>query len=276
MTHPLDGAFAKFDAALAHFDTLHTETNAYLGEPDKPYDLFMEFNDRENYFSLVGKVLRDPPLRISTLIGDVVHNLASSLDNAMFELAKLRTGREIALSSFPKYGDIRDFRRWRRRRDCWMRDLTAYDRTLIQRFQPYRGGDFAFNHPMAQLHRLWNQDKHRTPHTTLAMISEYGIRVEIVQDISALGRVQARLGPVVDGAEVLRVNVIPDGPDPQVKLQSELTMDIAVDEGIQIRNQLATIGDMTEHILGRVSKAFPESPTFNEWRAAQGLPPLTG
>ncbi|MFN2627564.1 MAG: hypothetical protein ABR569_02870, partial [Gaiellaceae bacterium] len=144
MGHALDSAFAKFDAALKHFETLTAEATAFLTREDKPYAESMHFNAGENYVSVVAEIREQPPLRFGTIIGDVVHNLASALDHAMFELARLRTEREIEQTSFPLYGSIRDYRRFRQRRSCWLRHLTVADRTLIQRFQPYRGDDFAF------------------------------------------------------------------------------------------------------------------------------------
>jgi hypothetical protein len=274
MAHPLEGAFAKFDAALEHFETLTDEADAFLHREDKPYDLTMEFDERESCFTLIGHVFELPPLRLSTRIGDVVHNLACALDHAMFELGRFRAGREIDRTFFPIFGDVRGYRKFRRRRNSFMRHLTVRERTLVNRVQPYRGGDFAFNHPLAQLYRLWNQDKHRTPHLTLAMIAEYGFELVLVQDVAAIEKMEVRLGAVVDGAPVLWIYVVPDGPSPQVKLKSEVTMDIAIDEGIRIRSLLAAIGDWVETILNVIVKeAFPESPSWDVWKATQSEPP---
>ncbi|MFN2629416.1 MAG: hypothetical protein ABR569_12390, partial [Gaiellaceae bacterium] len=126
----------------------------------------------------------------------------------------------------------------------------------------------------AQLYRIWNQDKHRTLQPTFAMVAEYNFKLAVVQDIAAVGTPRIRAGVVKDGAEVLRIPVTPDGPSPQVKLQTGITLDIGIDDGLRIPPLLASIGDPVQHILNRVSDAFPESPTFDEWRAAQeGSPP---
>jgi hypothetical protein len=268
MAHPLDDAFAKFDAAHKHFETLIAETRDFLGGEEKPYSESLELNERERYISVVTHIKRYPSLRFSTRVGDIVHNLASSLDNAMFALAELRAGREIEQTSFPMYGGIRDYRRFRARRNCWLRHLTTADRALIQRCQPYRGGDFAFYHPLAQLYRLWNRDKHRTLNVTFAMVAEYGYELTVVRDIASMGQPIFRLGAVEDGAEILRFPFVPSGPAPEVKLDTEVTLDIGVDNGLRIRYLLRDIGTAVEVILDHVSKAFPESPTYEEWAAA--------
>lgn len=265
--HPLDDAFAKFDAAHEHFETLITEAREFLAGDEKPYSESLELNQRDSYISVIAHFKEHPSLRFSTRVGDVVHNLASALDNAMFALAELRTGREIEQTSFPLYGDIRDYRRFRQKRSCWLRHLTVADRALIQRCQPYRGGDFAFYHPLAQLYRLWNRDKHRTLNVTYAMVAEYGFELTVVQDIASIGQPIFRLGAVEEGTEVARFPFVADGPAPQVKLKTEVALDIGVDNGLRIRYLLRDIGNAVEAILDRVSEAFPESPTYEQWAA---------
>jgi hypothetical protein len=255
VAHPLDGASAKMDAAGEHFDALKSDMLAYLGSD--PYTLSVEFDQRDSCFRLFNHVLREPPLKISTRIGDVVHNFASALDHTAYELACLRAGRAVERTSFPIFADIRHYRQFRRARTCWLRCLTIRDRAFLQRLQPYRGGDTACVHPLVQLYRLWNQDKHRVLNTTLAVISDYGLNATALQDVASMGPMHTRLGPIKDGAEVVRLDVRTSGPSPQVKFENDLTLHVAFEDGLIVHETLAGIGVWVQEIIRKIATQFP-------------------
>ena len=57
--------------------------------------------------------------------------------------------------------------------------------------------------------------------------------------------------------EILRVDVITNGPAPEVKLQSELLFKVAFDNGMPVEETLAQVGDVVEHVLKRIEGMFP-------------------
>lgn len=81
MGHALDGVKLKVARAAEHLDVLRVECSAYLDS--RPYELVrkpqLEGEDSEDL--LFWKVHHLPPLRLSVLLGDLLHNLRSSLDH---------------------------------------------------------------------------------------------------------------------------------------------------------------------------------------------------
>jgi len=252
----MDGPRAKLDAAEDHFKTLDEHIGAFLRS--EPYDVTIEFDDREGYrFVVVAHVHETPPLKISTLIGDVVHNLASALDHTAYELARMRSGRPVEMTSFPIYADIRDYRKFRRRRNCWLRCLTIKDRAYLQRLQPYRGGDLACLHPLTTLYLLWNQDKHRVLHTTLSFLSAASFKMTALQDIAWVGPFMGRFGRFEDGTRIAYMMIGPDGPSPKVQVEGKLEMSVAFDNGLNVIETLADVGNWVIMIVEEFAKQFP-------------------
>jgi hypothetical protein len=101
------------------------------------------------------------------------------------------------------------------------------------------------------------------------MVSEYKFDGEIIQDIASAREFHYRVGPVVDGADVMQIYVIPDGPSPQMKLNGELALTVVFGDGTDLRvlETLAEIGDWVQHIIDRIAEAYPERPTFDAWKA---------
>lgn len=73
-----EGVKLKIDRAAEHLEVLHQEVEAYLD--DRPYEVVSEPRPEGNPL-LLCKVHQHPPLRLSILLGDFLHNLRSSLDH---------------------------------------------------------------------------------------------------------------------------------------------------------------------------------------------------
>jgi hypothetical protein len=119
-----------------------------------------------------------PLLKWGIAIGEIVHNLASALDNLVFELAETnpnppppprnaaeRTAHRHARSAqgFPY---CTDRARWS---ETVQRNIFFVDRAMdsvFEEVQPFfareRRGVAPEYHPLWLLHELWNRDKHRT------------------------------------------------------------------------------------------------------------------
>jgi hypothetical protein len=88
--HPLAGCEAKIWRAHEHFERLKKEIHRLGSGEFHPATFRTELKpDAKDTFWTVVETATDPPLEISTIIGDVVHNLRSSLDHLVFELAFL-------------------------------------------------------------------------------------------------------------------------------------------------------------------------------------------
>ncbi len=130
-----------------------------------------------------------PTLRWGGVVGDIVHNLASALDNAVWELAQLNEPdwRRLYTAASNTQRRLYD-RRWltlgfpyTKNANEWKKNIDRYlfflDRsldTIFEQSQPFYTGQRSGNDPEFEplwiLHELWNRDKHRTVNLTTASV----------------------------------------------------------------------------------------------------------
>jgi hypothetical protein len=89
MGHSLEGVKLKIARAAEPLEVLRTECSAYLDS--NPYEV-VGHDQPEGYTLLSFKVHRYPPLRLSVLLGDFLHNLRSSLDHLAWQLVLANGG----------------------------------------------------------------------------------------------------------------------------------------------------------------------------------------
>lgn len=116
------------------------------------------------------KVDRAPPMRLSILVGDALHNIRSCLDHLIWQLSFLTTPTPYERAEFPIYhcksrppGDPR-------RDDCFdkrgrqkIRDVPYPAKKIIESVQPYHmRGPVTWPYlDLALIHEINNMDKHR-------------------------------------------------------------------------------------------------------------------
>jgi hypothetical protein len=95
--------WAKIRRAHIHLKTLATLVDEF--EASQPYSLTPEPGERPNEVAYRLSIRREAPAEISTVIGDVLHNLRSALDSLAYGLAVQSKGElteeEEAVISFP-------------------------------------------------------------------------------------------------------------------------------------------------------------------------------
>jgi hypothetical protein len=84
--HPLAGVIEKLRNADAHLHRLYGETLAYLNNGSNAAIWPEQDASDHTRGRLVFRVLRQPPLGIAAIAGDIVHNLRSPLDYLVEEL----------------------------------------------------------------------------------------------------------------------------------------------------------------------------------------------
>jgi hypothetical protein len=166
MREPLDGARLKVVRAQHHLETLKDEIGAYVDK--QPYQIVAE-TDSDGVWRVGPAVTIQPPLPLSTIIGDCVTNARAALDYITWQLA---------LKYFPKPFDRENARKWvafpivrdpahqnlvRRVNGFADRAVPALAIDEIKAVQPYNTG----YEPMGWLEELVNEDKHRLPVLTI-------------------------------------------------------------------------------------------------------------
>lgn len=170
MSHPLEGARLKIVRAQEHVDVLKTETAIYL--QGRPWTIGTnEYGEKPIPAPII---TTQPPLRLSTIIGDCITNVRASLDYVIWELV-LRyfsppfdsaNSNDRRITSFPISEKAADSGYMNRLNCLANRKVPAAAIDEIKMVQPYNRG----YEPMWWLHELVNTDKHRMPILTVSTV----------------------------------------------------------------------------------------------------------
>lgn len=273
--HPLVGCIAKYQRAKDHFDNLNGKVLQRYGDGGHPTFRISRGIDPINSesFQWVVQSVDQPPLEWATIVGDVVHNLRSSLDHMVYELSFLGTrGRPGGRTSFP----------CSLTRASWRSDETQKVRLngvlerhkkVLYRAQPCYGRqdnakpasfELRRRHPLQVLHDLWNDDKHRmllpvaTCMTNVDLIIVSTIDCEIAPETlkwnpSAFGR------PLEVGTEIASVGVLRAGRSADVDMRIVTDSQVTLLDGVPIVDRLANAASAVREIISWFSYEF-ETP----------------
>ncbi len=167
----LHGVWAKWERAVEQLAALDKEVTAFCTSQPYPYGI-RSYSNREagRYRFEIDPAW--PPglvLRWGAIIGEIVHDFRSALDNLVWQLVKLNEREPDGGHSFPILEDepskgfaVQMRREWTDRRGRVHHgplfgvgdDALA----IIEACQPYKRDDGIL---LLRLHALWNIDKHR-------------------------------------------------------------------------------------------------------------------
>ena len=256
----MDDPQAKLDRADKHIRALARMVNAFRKQAYRvgaQPAMWTEPPTRENALRVIifAEATEDPPSLIwGPIIGDIVHNLRSALDQTAWGLS---VDYQATLGNHPPPDPIPPKDPWRAisfpictRSTQWpsavRRKLWAVDPALLaslQGLQPYITGPQAPDRePLAVLEELWNIDKHRHLHLVNATIElrdvfstePFGEDLRI--DFEVISK--RAPGPLVGPTEIGRARPI-DRPGiqtprtnlPQMFMNPDLAVDVAFDQG---------------------------------------------
>ncbi|MDP9238656.1 MAG: hypothetical protein M3P30_14880 [Chloroflexota bacterium] len=180
-------------------------------------------------WTLVASVLAPPEFRLSVIVGEIIHDLRSALDNLACALAYQNSQSRCESTEFPIFSDSKKFRRKRSR---LIGEIDPDAQAIIEGLQPYhRGQDFRCD-PLWMLYQLSNIDKHRLFHLTTWVIDganfdvDPGSDVDIIEKRTLVERGVAEYGTPLAYARirVKRVNAI-------MEVKYDFPLDIAFDQG---------------------------------------------
>jgi hypothetical protein len=238
--HPLDGARLKVVRAQEHLDSLKAEIGMYLEE--HPYEIVV---DQKSYVTTV-VVTTSPPLRLSTLVGDVVTNARAALDYIVSELALQYFNPPFDSSDFDhrrtaafpihRRGETARYTNHLNRLQKLLTPTATLDvPTLavaeIQASQTYDGLDV-----LGWLHHLVNTDKHRTPLLTVSCMDSVYIVFDKVTKVRVLAEGRLRTSDVSGQTGALHVSLMGDHTHRvtidgnQVKMDVQPTVRVALDD----------------------------------------------
>ena len=157
----LDACLAKLDRALDHRRLLAAEIDEFFSSESLGYRV--SFDEQQSAFLVHALLPDDQTYRWGTMVGDVVHNLRSSLDYLIHQLVLLAGKKTKKEHQFPICDKVDLYER-----ECERGRLAGIAEDASQRIrglQPFVWADR--NHApariqaLAQLRDLSNRDKHR-------------------------------------------------------------------------------------------------------------------
>lgn len=217
------------------------------------------------YLVLKARVDDISPEPLSLVIGDVLHNLRSSLDHLAYALAAKFTNPlpdDVAQDSqFPIVGDRNKksvegqgpamFKLQARHIRCIHPDAQA----IIEWLQPYhRGQDYA-THPLWRLAELSNIDKHRLVHLGVAFSKGLLMDIDPLRDNCVVGPGTIEvLGGMIDGETVIaRIPARVADPSRRIQMNFRPALHVAFSDGIASgENVTATLAAIYNFILAVV------------------------
>lgn len=179
----LAGIGAKLERADEHMRTLHEEMDAW--DAERPYRLAREVHDHGCKHLYRLKLLKPIPVAWAVILGEVVHDLRSALDQAVYWLTVDWTGRRLEGTAFPVKRSRAAFFHKTKKGD-WASDSGMFKvrgvgpgpLAFVERLQPYPQrlrNDVCF--AVRSLHDFSNQDKHRLVHLFGMRFDDYGMKL---------------------------------------------------------------------------------------------------
>ncbi len=129
-----------------------------------------------------------PTSPLSLAVGDIIQNIRSSLDHAVYHLGESSGYEDFAekshKSQFPIFGNIsnsgNEIVGAEKFQENAINDTIKYlcpaAKSIIESVQPFKDGDKFSEHPLWLLNKLSNIDKHRCLHAGAAYAGSYTIR----------------------------------------------------------------------------------------------------
>lgn len=246
MSERLIGPRTKFERAKEHFDQLHSEIRAFFDR--EPYKVVSEVNPETGDEVYRVRVVEQPPPRFAAMVGDIVHNLRSSLDLLAWQLVEAGGGSPGDQTMFPIRKTRQAFE------TAGLAQVKGASREAIRvlsALKPYDGGNAA----LWRLHRLDANDKQRLLTVVGAAYKSFRLSFDLPwvfpgntepTRVPGLDLIPAdRLFPLVDGEEVfgLPATTFADTP---LNPKMQFTFHIAISDGEVVHGDplIPTLNDL--------------------------------
>jgi hypothetical protein len=158
----LAAVWDRISRAEEHLDAIKAALIAYYESPIRDYVGEFDPDDKAGAFRTRVHMFQ-VDMRISTLVGEFLHDLRSTLDHLAWQLVERNGGKPIDnATNFPILARPPTTKRHGVKALPNIRGgISAEARAIIDDAQPYKFGAEYARHPLWILHELWNIDKHR-------------------------------------------------------------------------------------------------------------------
>lgn len=191
------------------------------------------------------RVREYPPFRLGLILGDVLANWRSALDNLANEMVRLNGQDPGARTSFPIFSSEADFASRGRKR---IRGVSEEHAGIIAALQPFQTDIDPTVQALKVVNDYVNIDKHRAIHPSLtAVVDAHGYGASFRRE-SLDDEFHFEIDPVgfdrelVNGLELAHIRWHHPVPDPKPLMSAEFTVRLAFGERGLLLDALPTIG----------------------------------
>jgi hypothetical protein len=272
----LSGVYLKLDRAEAHIESVGEEIKAFCERDPPPFGFRSDPEPRRNQpgdYVLYAIVREPPPRELALPIGDALQNMRAALDHFAYELSSKRA-QKSGKTAFPIHTDEC---RFKVKGVPYVETIGGYERTFIERLQPYSASKIPGDNPLAVLRRLSNLDKHRLLVPVIAAVSWHDSWVAS-SNAEIRFRYIAR-GPVEHDTKIVAFHAVPEDPSKDMDVQPQSGLQIQLNEtgivGFEI-GALELLQTILNYIRWPLEWMFEQRrlpPTVAEQEAAESTTP---
>lgn len=222
----------KIDRAKENLNRLELEFNQF--SKTKPYELRHEHDINTKELLLVYYPKADIPTNWLAIIGDILFNLRSCLDLAVYELTELEQGKPLDKTEFPVFENKDLFCQRKNgvpvhRSGLYkIRGLRQKTIEVIENLQPYNIRRVGKEPILSILHEMNIVDKHRKLH----VCRRVGIKtkVHLIRDAVGVTDWGIEIGANLDERAIVSRMKFVEGFDNEVYMDADIVFDIVFDK----------------------------------------------
>jgi hypothetical protein len=238
-----DSAWLKWGQAVMHSQKLEADIDSF-GAGANHFTVQTEYQSRRHGFAVYLDTVDPIPVRWSLMIGDVGNNFRSCLDHIAWAIVtRGRTPPDTLSRKYQNKIYLPIFDQRKMFNGSLKERLPGARRTDIARVRRYqsfqRGVSKRPFHSFTMLSAINNGNKHRTvqPVWAVPMTAEYQVLHQSDCSVpTRLGR--AVRNPLMVGMELGFISATKTGPNPELRVQAELTAEPAFENRVLVRRWL--------------------------------------
>jgi hypothetical protein len=212
---------AKIERAKEQIKYLESSVKEFLRTEMYSFDVDEDSESREWVHRL--RIHKEMPLRFSIIVGEIVHDLRSALDNLICHLARKAGATDCSETGFPisncdRVDAERAANQYKSLVGSKVKSAGTQIVSIVENIKAYPGG----NEGLWKLHKVNIGDKHRLPVLVGNRYTAYGF--DMIEHVFGVGadlppmqcsvtEVRTLPLPIEDGAELHRVRMAP-WPEP--------------------------------------------------------------
>lgn len=257
MAHPLDGIWEKIRRADEHIRSLNAEITSLLNS--NAYSIVGESkaDTQEHVLRVVGP---NPPLKLSVIAGEIIHQCRSALDHLIGQLVLANKGTPDYRHEFPICETPNKFKEACERKK--LRGISVTAEATVHALQPYHNPKGFQWHPLWVLHTMDITDKHRLLMVVAASAS-LGNFLEIdggQPSVSIVGLSEPKwpARPTKEGTEIFSIKLTEHAPNMKVSVKP--TIEIVFEKYGPLPDQpvIHCINELRNAAVGTIQRFIAE------------------